>query len=112
VTEAEVERSLAVMVEALEAQASTVSSVIEAVKELMARDLELQEGLVDIATMLDRHASRARLLYSMKASTLTTTCLRCGTAFASEPGPALCGPCWTELGRPNVYLSSVPTPGA
>lgn len=30
-------------------------------------------------------------------------CLECGGLFASEPGPQLCGRCWSLLGRPSVW---------
>jgi hypothetical protein len=112
VTEAEVERSLVAILEAIEAQALVVGDVVSTLKTMMGRDTELQDGIAELGTRLDFHANRARLLYSMKACTLTTKCLRCGAVFAEEPGPALCGPCWTELGRPAVYLHPVPPIGA
>lgn len=111
-TEAEVERSLVAILEAIEAQALVVSDVVDTLKTMMGRDVELQDGIAELDTRLGFHAQRARLLYSMKAATLTTKCLRCGCTFAEEPGPALCGPCWTELGRPAVYLHPVPPIGA
>lgn len=111
-TEAEVERSLVAILEATEANAKVVAEVIDTLKTLMGRDIELQEGIAELEGRLAFHTQRARLLYSMKACTLTTKCLRCGTVFATEPGPELCGPCWSELGRPERYLSPVPPPGA
>lgn len=111
-TEAEVERSLAAIVAAMEEQAKLLADVIDTAKTLMGRDVELQDGLVDLSSRLAFHSQRARLLYSMKACTLTTKCLRCGTVFANEPGPELCGPCWSELGQPERYLAPVPPLGA
>jgi hypothetical protein len=112
VTEGEVERSLVAILEAIEAQALVLADIVTTLKAGMSRDVELQDGIAELDTRLGHHASRARLLYSMKACTLTSKCLRCGTVFAAEPGPALCGPCWTELGRPDVYLHPVPPIGA
>lgn len=97
---------------AVEAQTALLNTLCDSVKELGSRDIELADGLVDLERRLNFITNRARVLFTMKASTRTTDCLRCGATFAAEPGPELCGPCWTELGRPERYLAPVPPIGA
>lgn len=95
---------------ALEAQSLVCRELIDLAKLQGERQTELQDGLADLERRLSFVAGRSRLLHNMKGATLTTKCARCRAEFATEPGPPLCGPCWTELGRPDRYLSSVPSP--
>jgi len=105
VTDDEIPEPLEQLLAAIEMQSETMREMLDVMKLLRERVDELQEGEADLHVQLDRHARRARLLYSMKAITLTSTCQRCGTEFAREPGPMLCGPCWCELGKPERYLA-------
>lgn len=102
-----IEESLLAILAAVEASATVSRELVDICKTLMHRDAELGDGLVDLERRLSFVANRSRLIFLMKASTLETTCLRCGSVFAKEPGPELCGPCWTELGRPTLYLVPV-----
>ena len=97
---------------AMEAQTTLSRELLDALKATNDRQADLGDELLDLERRLTFIAGRARVLFSMKASTRTTDCLRCGATFASEPGPELCGPCWTELGRPERYLAPVPPIGA
>lgn len=101
--------SLKLLMQAVEESVGATRNLIDAYKELAGRDVELADNLIDLQSQITFVASRSRLLLNMKAATLTTKCLRCGTLFAREPGPELCGPCWTELGRPERYLAPVTT---
>jgi len=109
VPDSSIEESLLAILEAVEALAHVNRELVDTCKQLMDRDSELGDGLVDLERRLSFVTGRARLLFSMKAATLTTSCRRCGTTFAKEPGPELCGPCWTELGRPERYLETITT---
>lgn len=104
--------TLDIIMQAVEAQTALLNSLCDAFKELGNRDIELADGLVDLERRLAFVAGRARTIMAMKATTRTTKCLRCSAEFANEPGPQLCGPCWTELGRPERYLEPVPPIGA
>lgn len=105
-----IEESLLAILTAVEASAECSRELVNTCKALMHRDEELGDGLADLERRLSFVATRSRVILLMKASTLETTCLRCGAVFAKEPGPELCGPCWTELGRPTLF--SVPAPTA
>lgn len=107
-----IDGDLATVLLAIEAQTALLESVCDGIKELGARDIELADNIIDLERRLVFIAGRSRTLMAMKAVTRTTTCLRCRCEFANEPGPALCGPCWTELGRPERYLEPVPPMGA
>jgi hypothetical protein len=100
------------LLQAVEQQAALSRELLAALKRVHSHEEELGDSIVDLERRLTFIANRARLLFSMKAATLTTDCLRCGSTFATEPGPELCGPCWTELGRPERYLAPVPPIGA
>lgn len=104
--------AIATLIEAIEAQSGVCRQLLEAFRESGRRDIELADNIIDLERRLAFTANRARLLLNMKACTLTTRCLRCNAMFATEPGPELCGPCWTELGRPERYLTPVPPIGA
>lgn len=103
---------VAAILAAIEEQAKLSRELLNALQGLHDADAETRDAVVDLDGRLAAVTRRARLLFSMKAATLTTDCLRCGSTFASEPGPELCGPCWTELGRPERYLAPVPPIGA
>lgn len=30
-------------------------------------------------------------------------CVACGGTYGAEPGPQLCGPCWIDRGRPDIW---------
>jgi hypothetical protein len=97
---------------AMEAQTTLSRELLDALKATNDRQADLGDEVLDLANRLTFIASRARVLLMMKAATATLDCLRCGATFAGEPGPQLCGPCWTELGRPERYLEPVPPIGA
>lgn len=99
--------ALSKILEALETQATLNRAFVEANTAMNERLLELADNIIDLSRRIEFVARRAALIMGMKAVTLTTECRRCGTHFAQEPGPELCGPCWTELGRPERYLANV-----
>lgn len=99
------------LVNSLEAVARADRLSTTALRDLAERDEELAEGIAALSNRIEAVHRRGRLIYLMKAAMLTTTCLRCGSEFASEPGPALCGPCWCELGKPDRYLEAVQPKG-
>lgn len=101
------DRLLERLIAVTESNVEIVNTLIGLTGSLKQRDEELGDGLADLDRRLSFITSRARLVFSMKATTLTLTCLRCACEFATEPGPQLCGPCWTELGRPDRYLAAV-----
>lgn len=97
---------------AVEAQTALLESVVANLRELGERDIELADNIIDLERRLGYITRRSRVVLNMKACDATTDCLRCGATFAAESGPELCGPCWTELGRPERYLAPVPPIGA
>lgn len=72
----------------------------------IARTEELAGDVAELGVKLERFHLIVGAVLNMKAARLTSTCLRCGATLCTEPGPQLCGPCWTELGRPERYLAA------
>lgn len=103
--------ALQAMVAAMEQQSSLAGEQLELLKSHGAtladherRVDELEEAWASATLALGSLTRRCRLVLNMKAATLTLTCLHCGSEFAKEAGPQLCGPCWCSLGKPERYL--------
>lgn len=100
--DADLETAILAIVGLCEQQRDLSADFLETLK-IHRRRMDAIEATLDdaLASLMNVPAS-IRLLLAMKASTLTMTCAKCGTEYAKEPGPELCGPCWVAAGRPGT----------
>lgn len=83
---------------------------LERLGELTAAVARLAEETADQAETIAALANRQSSLYAglrplmlSKAAAGAMICADCGGEYASEPGPPLCGSCWSRHGRPDIW---------